>query len=68
MVSVVLFLSLFLFMILNVPVGISIGVSSIMAILAGESLSTGYVYQSLVSGCDSFPIMAIPLFILAAPG
>ncbi|MCC8190650.1 MAG: TRAP transporter large permease, partial [Planctomycetes bacterium] len=45
--------------------GIAIGMSSLMAIVAGESLSTGYVYESLISGCDSFPIMAIPLFILA---
>lgn len=65
MVSAVLFISLFAFLILNVPVGIAIGVASLMAIVAGESLSTGYVTQSLISGCDSFPIMAIPLFILA---
>lgn len=65
MVSGVLFLSLFVFLILNVPVGIAIGMSSLMAIAVGESLSTGYVTQSLVVGCDSFPIMAIPLFILA---
>ena len=65
MVSAILFISLFVFLILNVPVGIAIGVSSLMAIMAGESLSTGYVTQSLVAGCDSFPIMAIPLFILA---
>ena len=65
MVSAVLFLSLFAFLILNVPVGIAVGVSSLMAILAGDSLSPGYVTQSLIAGCDSFPIMAIPLFILA---
>ena len=65
MVSAVLFISLFVFLILNVPVGIAIGMSSIMAIVAGASVSTGYVFQSLISGCDSFPIMAIPLFILA---
>ena len=65
MVSAVLFISLFAFLILNVPVGIAIGVSSLMAIMAGDSLSTGYVTQSLIAGTDSFPIMAIPLFILA---
>ncbi len=65
MVSAVLFITLFIFLILNVPVGIAIGASSLMAILVGQSLSTGYLVQSLISGCDSFPIMAIPLFILA---
>ncbi|MDR3077496.1 MAG: TRAP transporter large permease [Planctomycetota bacterium] len=65
MVSAVLFISLLVFLLLNVPIGIALGVASLAAILAGNSLSTGYITQSLVSGCDSFPIMAIPLFILA---
>ena len=65
MISAVLFISLFVFLFLNVPVGIAIGMSSLMAIFSGDSLSAGYLYQSLISGCDSFPIMAIPLFILA---
>ena len=65
MVSLALFLSLFVFMVLNVPVGIAIGMSSVVAILAGGTLSLQYVAQALVTGTDSFPIMAIPLFILA---
>ncbi|MDR2210604.1 MAG: TRAP transporter large permease [Spirochaetaceae bacterium] len=65
MVSAVLFISLFMFLILNVPVGISIGMASVAAILAGGRLSLGFVAQALVTGTDSFPIMAIPLFILA---
>jgi len=65
MVSVALFLSLFIFLILNLPVGIAIGLSSLTAILAGGTLSLGYIAQALVTSTDSFPIMAIPLFILA---
>jgi len=65
MVSLALFLSLLVFMVLNVPVGIAIGMSSVVAILAGGTLSLQYVAQALVTGTDSFPIMAIPLFILA---
>ncbi|MDR1621137.1 MAG: TRAP transporter large permease [Synergistaceae bacterium] len=65
MVSAALFITLTVLLILNVPVGIAIGGASIAAIFAGDSLSMGYLVQSLVSGCDSFPIMAIPLFILA---
>lgn len=65
MVSAALFISLFVFLILNVPVGIAIGMSSVTAILVSGKLSLGYVAQALVTGTDSFPIMAIPLFILA---
>jgi C4-dicarboxylate transporter DctM subunit len=36
-----------------------------MAIIIGGRLSLGFIAQALVNGCDSFPIMAIPLFILA---
>lgn len=65
MVAATLFIGLAVFLILNVPVGIAIGLSSITAILSGSALSLSYVPQALFSGVDSFPIMAIPLFILA---
>lgn len=65
MVSAVLFGSLALFIILNLPVGIAIGLSSATAIAYAGTLSHGYLAQMLVSSTDSFPIMAIPLFILA---
>lgn len=65
MVSAALFISLILFLILNVPVGIAIGCSSLAAIMASGTLSHTYIVSTLVSASDSFPIMAIPLFILA---
>lgn len=65
MVSAVLLGSLILFLVLGVPVGIAIGIASAAALFAGDTLSPGYVAQTLVSSTDSFPIMAIPLFILA---
>nr|WP_319390686.1 TRAP transporter large permease [uncultured Cohaesibacter sp.] len=65
MVATVLFSSLVLFLILNVPVGIAIGLASAAAALVAEALSPNYITQQLIAGTDSFPIMAIPLFILA---
>jgi len=65
MVSAALFIGLLVFLVLNVPVGIAIGLASLAAIIAGGTLSAGYIAQALVTGTDSFPIMAIPLFILA---
>lgn len=65
MITAVLFLSLVLFLILDVPVGIAIGLSSLCTILANGHLSMTYLSQQLVTAADSFPLMAIPLFILA---
>ncbi|MDR0526181.1 MAG: TRAP transporter large permease [Spirochaetaceae bacterium] len=65
MISAVLFISMAVFLCFNVPVGIAIGMAAVSAIIAGGRLSLGFVSQALVNGVDSFPIMAIPLFILA---
>ena len=65
MVMAALFGGLAVFLILNVPVGISIGLASLLAISFTKGLSLAYVPQALFTGADSFPIMAIPLFILA---
>lgn len=65
MVAAVLFIVLVVALVLNMPVGIAIGVSSLCAILADGRISSLYIVQQLVTSADSFPLMAIPLFILA---
>ena len=65
MIAAVLFISLFVFLILGVPVGFSLGISALCGIIAGGTQSIGYLSQTMVAGCDSFPILAVPLFILA---
>lgn len=65
MVCAVLFIVLIGALIINVPVGIGIGVSSLAAVIADGRLSSTYIVQQLVTSADSFPLMAIPLFILA---
>ena len=67
MISLILFGAFFLLIILNVPVGIAIGAASLITVVAEPSLglSIGYIAQNLVTSTDSFPIMAIPFFVLA---
>lgn len=65
MVCAVLFIVLIIALVVNVPVGIAIGVSSLAAVLADGRLSSTYIVQQLVTSADSFPLTAIPLFILA---
>ena len=65
MVTAALFIGLIVFLILNVPVGIAIGCASLVAVLTLGSLSSTFIAATLVTASDSFPLMAIPLFILA---
>lgn len=65
MVTAALFIGLIVFLILNVPVGIAIGCASLAAVLTLGSLSSTFIAATLVTASDSFPLMAIPLFILA---
>lgn len=64
-VAITAFLALVVVLILNVPVGFGIGLSSIVAILADGRLSSTYIGEQIIAGTDSFPLMAIPLFILS---
>ena len=63
--AIILFVSLVVFLILNVPVGIAIGLASLCVVFNSSRLSDSFMVQQLITGTDSFPIMAIPLFILA---
>ncbi|WP_321499733.1 TRAP transporter large permease [Breoghania sp.] len=65
MTAAILFGSLAGFLIFNVPVGIAIGMACMLTIMTFGTVSGLYISQTLVSATDSFPIMAIPLFILA---
>ena len=65
MTATVLFVALLVFLILNVPVGIAIGLSALSAVLVNPRMTESFVVSQLIAGSDSFPLMAIPLFILA---
>ncbi len=65
MTSVVFFGSFALFLLLRVPIGISLGLSTIVTIMYSDSLPLQLVFKELLTAVDSFPIMAVPFFILA---
>lgn len=60
MISLVLFGSLVVLLILNVPVSISLGIASLITILVSGDLTSGYIVQNLVTSADSFTTMSIP--------
>lgn len=65
MIAIVLFGTFVLLLILNAPVGIALGMASIATIMYSGALQVSYLAQSLVTSVDSFPLMAVPFFILA---
>ncbi|MCV9884415.1 TRAP transporter large permease [Metabacillus halosaccharovorans] len=62
---ILLIASLFGLLLLGVPVGFSLLGSSLIAILAQGTIPLQAIPQRLALGLDSFPMLAIPLFILA---
>jgi C4-dicarboxylate transporter, DctM subunit len=65
MTALILFGSFVFFLLLTVPIGISLGLASLVTIIFAEVTSVEYLAQSLVQSTDSFPLMAVPFFILA---
>ncbi|NSX53543.1 TRAP transporter large permease [Parasulfitobacter algicola] len=58
-------LSLVIFFLLGVPIAVAIGLASVIGIEMQGRLPLLLVAQRMFTGIDSFPLMAIPLFILA---
>jgi C4-dicarboxylate transporter, DctM subunit len=61
----VIMLTLIVLIALGVPIAISLGLAAIIGIEAFTRLPLILVAQRMFSGIDSFPLMAVPLFILA---
>lgn len=60
-----LFGSFFVLMFLGVPIAAALGLSAVIAIVAGLNSSLVVAAQTMFSGINSFPLMAIPFFVLA---
>jgi tripartite ATP-independent transporter DctM subunit len=61
----VLFGSFLLLIILTVPIGYAIGIATLIALVLFSDVPLVMISQNCVAGVDSFPLMAIPFFILA---
>ncbi|MFZ5816614.1 MAG: TRAP transporter large permease [Bacillota bacterium] len=62
----VLLVVFFVGLLIGIPVALVMGIATLAALLADGSLPLVLLPQRLFSGIDSFPMMAIPFFILAA--
>ena len=63
--AILLFVLLIVLMMLSVPVGIALGVSTLVTMVLTTDLNVITIPQYCFRGLDSFPLMAIPFFMLA---
>lgn len=64
-VSAILLITFFFLLIINVPVGYSLGCSALLTIVLAMDLPLEIIVQRFFVTFDSFTMMAIPLFMLA---
>ncbi|MBM6829905.1 TRAP transporter large permease [Anaerotignum lactatifermentans] len=64
-IAAVVFITLIISLVLTIPIGFSLGIASLAYILFTDQLTLGFVARNMVTGVDSFPIMAIPFFVFA---
>ena len=65
MVTTAIFASFAVFLVLTVPIGVSLGLASTVAVLCSTKMKFTHITQTMVTAIDSFPLMAVPFFILA---
>ncbi|MCQ2491577.1 MAG: TRAP transporter large permease [Lachnospiraceae bacterium] len=67
MSAAVVFLLFLACLVLAVPISLSLGVVSVLPGMFDPSFtaSAGYVIRSMFGGIDSFPLLAVPMFILS---
>lgn len=61
----VLFGSFVVMMALSIPVGYAIGIATLITLVGFSDIPIALITQNAITGCDSFPLMAIPFFMLA---
>ena len=64
--SAILLISVCVYLALGVPVAFALGLSTVTALLLSGSFPMLAMLKETFTGVDSFPLMAVPFFILAA--
>ena len=62
---IILFTAFFVMLLIGVPIVVSLGIASVLAVVIGSEWPLLLLPQKIFNGINSFPFMAIPLFLLA---
>lgn len=63
---ITLFVAAVVLMVIGVPVAFSLAIAAALAVAIGGQYPQIIVFKEMFTGVDSFPLMAVPFFILAA--
>ena len=63
--TLLLFASFFVLLLIGTPVAFALGLASVIALYFGSTIPLIIMPQKLFNGLNSFPFLAIPLFLLA---
>ncbi len=61
----ILFIALFVLIIIGAPIAIALGGSSMLWVYLTQEIPDFAIIHRMVNGVDSFPLLAVPFFILA---
>ena len=64
---VLLFIIFVLLLVIAIPVSITLGIASVLPSVFDPSFTVGakYLIRAMFSGLDSFPLLAVPMFVLS---
>lgn len=62
--AIVLFITLFILLAIGCPIGFALGLAACATIISGVEVPFTVAVQRMVAAADSFPLMALPFFIL----
>ncbi len=65
MEAIILFSTLIILIMMSVPIGITLGLSTLLCLALTTDIPLIMIAQKSATGLDSFPLLAIPFFILA---
>lgn len=60
-----LFALMALLLLMNAPIAVAVGAATVLALILGGDYSLMLAVQRMYGGADSFPLMAVPLFMTA---
>jgi C4-dicarboxylate transporter DctM subunit len=63
--TIILFGLFLVFLIAGTPIAFAIGIASTIVVFMSERLPPSFIMSKMFEGLDSFPLMAIPFYILA---
>lgn len=67
MTSILILITFILCILIAIPISISLGIASVLPSIIDPSFtaSSQFVIRSMVGGMDSFPLLAVPMFVLS---